>query len=175
VSGIIDFVGQDVLNPGQFLSDWLGGVGSTLDWLKWLLNPLTILRAAEAFFGFVLILTGLYFLGTAATGEGESELSPEQLASTATLGVIGKGALRLGGKAPRRTTVTKRRGPAAGTVKSPGERKDAMRPVGYSSRKHAKLRREQGFPSNRRAHELDAEARTRRKAPTSAQSNDIPF
>ena len=65
--GVDSFLGSVAANiPGLGLVWQAGqGIGSVADFLKvaaWLVNPLTWLRFVEGFFGFLLILAGLYFL-----------------------------------------------------------------------------------------------------------------
>lgn len=77
IAGWAGKVGEGTLLGGPLAGVWGGLFGSgnpitaAVDFLKaalWLVNPINWLRAVETAAGFVLMLTGIYFLATAADG-----------------------------------------------------------------------------------------------------------
>lgn len=90
-----------------------GSIGGALDFFKlaaWLVDPKTWLRAGEALIGFVLILTGLYFL---ASGGSSSSSSSVAGAVAKVPGVLPAGRVaKAGAKVASSRRRARRRAPA---------------------------------------------------------------
>lgn len=111
--GVDGFLGSVASNiPGLGLVWQAGqGISSAADFLKvaaWLVNPLTWLRFVEGFFGFLLILAGLFFLAK----EGRQAATASRLERVPgvkrTAELVGAGAAA-GAGARRRVVKSRRR------------------------------------------------------------------
>ena len=91
-----------------------GAIGGVTDFVKaaaWLVSPRNWLRAVETFFGFLLMLLGLYFLGSAGDG---GAVDARRVPGVGGAASAVKGAADLAvtkGKARRNPTTPQRHGP----------------------------------------------------------------
>lgn len=97
VTGFLGGLAHSVASPFESAwNDTVGAMGSVVDFLKvmaWLVNPLTWLRAAEFLAGFVLMLAGLFFYGSATGGRSPASKSAP-LAKLPGLGPIATGIVK---------------------------------------------------------------------------------
>jgi len=97
VTGFLGGLAHDVASPFESAwNDTVGAIGSVTDFLKvmaWLVNPLTWLRAVEFLAGFVLMVLGLFYYGSAAAGRSPASKNVP-LAKLPGLGPIATGIVK---------------------------------------------------------------------------------